>query len=92
MKTHPRRLSLARREEAENIISEMKNPGGIEPSNSPWASPVVLVKKKDGSTVIAAAKPAFGLHFAGQGLSKKILIYTIEIVFGDRLISELNGF
>ena len=46
----PRRLPLARREEAEAILSEMRDHRVIEPSASPWSSPVVLVKKKDGST------------------------------------------
>ena len=46
----PRRLPFAKREEAFKAISEMREQGIIEPSASPWASPVVLVKKKDGST------------------------------------------
>ena len=46
----PRRLPLAKRETAQQAIREMEHHGQIEPSHSPWASPVVLVKKKDGST------------------------------------------
>ncbi|XP_063215566.1 retrovirus-related Pol polyprotein from transposon 412 isoform X1 [Bacillus rossius redtenbacheri] len=44
----PRRLPLAKQEEAEKMIASMMEGGVIEPSASPWASPVVLVAKKDG--------------------------------------------
>lgn len=46
----PRRLPFMKREEAHKIIETMKNDGVIEESESPWCSPVVLVKKKDGTT------------------------------------------
>ena len=46
----PRRLPLAKREEASQAIRDMREQGVIEPSTSPWASPIVLVRKKDGST------------------------------------------
>jgi len=39
-----------KREEAERVVQEMHEQGVIEPSASPWASPIVLVGKKDGST------------------------------------------
>ena len=44
----PRRLPYAHRAEAEHQIAEMLNQGIISPSNSPWSSPIVLVKKRNG--------------------------------------------
>ena len=35
-------------DEAKVHIQEMLDVGAIQPSNSPWASAVVLVQKKDG--------------------------------------------
>ena len=45
----PRRLPFAQRENAASQIDSMLKQDVIERSNSPWASPIVLVKKKDGS-------------------------------------------
>ncbi|GBN46545.1 Retrovirus-related Pol polyprotein from transposon 297, partial [Araneus ventricosus] len=50
IKQYPRRLPLARKEEADHLVKDMLNNGIIEESSGPWASPIVLVKKKDGST------------------------------------------
>ena len=49
MKQPPRRLPLALRDKAMGAVEKMQQQGSIERSTSPWASPVVLVKKKDGS-------------------------------------------
>ena len=49
IKQYPRRLPIHQRKEADEQISQMLNRGVIEKSNSPWSSPIVLVKKKDGS-------------------------------------------
>ncbi|GFU79095.1 retrovirus-related Pol polyprotein from transposon 412 [Trichonephila clavipes] len=49
IKQHPRRLPFAKQEEIGTLLREMEN-DIIEPSSSPWASPIVLVRKKDGST------------------------------------------
>ena len=50
VKEPPRRVPYHLQGEYDTAIQDMLNKNGIEPSTSPWASGVVLVKKKDGST------------------------------------------
>lgn len=49
IKQQPRREPLGMKEVIKQEIEKMEKAGIIEPSNSPWASPVVLVRKKDGT-------------------------------------------
>ena len=44
----PYRTSVSEREIIKSKVEEMLNNGIITPSSSPWSSPVVLVKKKNG--------------------------------------------
>ena len=44
-----RRLPLGQREEVERQVKDLLKKDAIQPSSSPWSSPVVLVSKKDGS-------------------------------------------
>ena len=50
IRQNPSRLPLSQQAVAEKEIETMLKRGVIEPSVSPWASPIVLVRKKDGST------------------------------------------
>ena len=50
IKQHARRIPFALRERVEKMLAEMLEQGVIQPSKSPWSSPIVLVAKKDGST------------------------------------------
>ena len=45
----PRRLGRYRQEKAEEAVDDMLRKDVIEPSSSPYCSPVVLIPKKDGS-------------------------------------------
>ena len=44
----PRRIPFSVRQEVARQLRDMQRSGVIEPSKSPWASPVVLVRKRDG--------------------------------------------
>ena len=49
LKQPARRVPFALRPELMKLVGDMLDEGVIEESDSPWGSPVVLVKKKDGS-------------------------------------------
>ena len=46
----PRRMSPQNIKQEETCVEEMLTGGQIEPSDSTWSAPVVLVTKKDGGT------------------------------------------
>ena len=50
IKQVPRSIPLTKHNKVKELVDEIKMSGVIEPSSGPWSSPVVLVKKKDGST------------------------------------------
>lgn len=50
IRQNPYRLPFSKRQKVEECINEMLTDGIIRPSTSPWASPITLVPKKDGST------------------------------------------
>ncbi|CAK8694208.1 unnamed protein product [Clavelina lepadiformis] len=48
IRQHPRRLSEPQKQKVNELIEDMCDKEIIQPSQSPWASPIVLVRKKDG--------------------------------------------
>ena len=49
IRQRPYRVSEAQRGIIEEHVTDMLNRGIIQPSVSPWSSPIILVKKKDGT-------------------------------------------
>lgn len=50
IKQPPRRVPLAFADEERKVVQQMETQGIVRKSSSPWASPIVLVKKKNGKT------------------------------------------
>jgi hypothetical protein len=48
IRQHPRILSLAMQADVNGMLEDMKKRGVIEESDSPWSSPVMLIRKKNG--------------------------------------------
>ena len=46
---HPRRIPFALRNKVDEMVRDMLEQGVIQHSQSPWASPIVLVAKRDGT-------------------------------------------
>jgi hypothetical protein len=44
----PRRIPLAKQAQVKEMLDKMQRHGVIEESESPWSSPVLLVRKKNG--------------------------------------------
>ncbi|KRZ46500.1 hypothetical protein T02_12025, partial [Trichinella nativa] len=42
-------LPPAQRPDVQRMVTDMLNRNVIEPANSPWSAPIVIVRKKDGS-------------------------------------------
>ena len=49
IRQQPYRTPVVRRQQMDEMVTAMQKQGIVEPSSSPWASPVILVPKKDGS-------------------------------------------
>ena len=86
----PRRFPFAKREEADKAIAEMKDDGIIEPSASPWSSPVVLVKKKDGSTRFCVDYRKLNSVTHKDSYPLPRIDDTLEALAGSRWFSTLD--
>src|SRR5690606_18341929 len=84
------RHSATERKVIQDHVAEVLRDGIIEPSNSPWSSPVVLVKKKDGSI-------RFCIDFRKLNAITKKDVYplpriddSLDALHGSRYFSSLD--
>lgn len=78
----PYRYSMIQKDALDSIIKEMTQQGIIQYSSSPYASPAVLVKKKDGS---------WRLCVDYRGLNQQTVKDKYPIPLLDDLLDELGG-
>lgn len=79
---HPRRVSPLNRQIIIDEVQKMVTNGIISPSNSPWAAPVVIVKKSDGS-------PRFCIDYRRLNSITEKDVYPLPRI--DDVIERLNG-
>ena len=82
IKQQPRRIPFGLQNEALSEVESMTEKKVIRPSNSPWSSPVVLVRKKDNSL-------RFCIDFRKLNMATKMDAYPLPRA--DACLDELAG-
>ena len=86
----PRRFPRAKREEAEKEIERMLENGIIEESSSPFASPCVLVTKKDGTLRFCIDFRQINHYTVKDRLPVPRVDSSLEALEGSTLFSSLD--
>ena len=86
----PRRLSVKDREEVHNIISDLMNRKIIKTSNSPYASAIVLTKKKTGETRMCVDYRALNKKTIRDNFPLPIIEDCIEFLSGKKWFTLMD--
>ena len=86
----PRRMSPQKIKKEEACVTEMLTSGQIEPSDSPWSAPVVLVTKKDGGTRFCVDYRWLNLVTVKDAYPLPRIDDTLDMLPGKRWFSTLD--
>ena len=86
----PRRIPVHLREEVDKMISDMLDKDVIRPSKSPWASPVVLVKKKNGDIRLCVDYRKLNSVTRKDSYPLPRIDETLEALSGSKWFSTLD--
>ena len=86
----PRRMSPQKIKQEEACVAEMWTGGIIEPSDSPWSAPVVLVTKKDGGTRFCVDYRRLNLATVKDAYPLPRIDDTLDMLAGKRWFSTLD--
>lgn len=86
----PRRLSYYDKAETKKIIDELLEEGIIQPSNSPYASAIVLVKKKNGKTRMCIDYRSLNKVTVRDNYPLPLIEDCIEYLDGKKYFSVLD--
>ena len=86
----PRRMSPQKIKQEEACVEEMLTGGQIEPSDSLWSAPVVLVTKKDGGTRFCVDYRRLNLATVKDAYPLLRIDDTLDMLAGRRWFSTLD--
>ncbi|KYB25609.1 hypothetical protein TcasGA2_TC034292 [Tribolium castaneum] len=86
----PYRLPYAQREEVDKIVDEMLSAGIISDSNSEYSSPVLLVKKKDGSNRLCIDYRRLNAITVKEYVPMQIIDEQLDLLSGNGYFTTLD--
>ena len=86
----PRRMSPQKIKKEEACVREMLTGGQIEPSDSPWSAPVVLVTKKDGGTRFCVDYRRLNLATVKDAYPLPRIDDTLDMLAGKQWFATLD--
>lgn len=84
------RIPQARKEEVRKLLEDMLGKGVIQPSDSPWSSPIVLARKKDGSVRFCVDYRKVNSVTRKDAYPLPRIDDTLDTLAGSKLFSTLD--